>query len=710
MAESSTPKKFFRFIKFTPTTKKTLCVICGNRIEKSDYRRKLFHGSIKSEYCILIEKYLEINITEETHADTACRKCVRELQKIDSVFTTFKSSYQNTLAKLRETHGHNSVSFKRQFSEDGSATVNSRKSLFPRDEGKEEDPEFNIDTETDTELKVIICRGLKNEIRCMSAKHFPILDALTSGDMPTVGLLISKIPDLQDVFQETVFDTIKGEIKTLALRENNSILRKHDKIKSLTFARVIDEWRQKAPTFLKSLEAAVANPAHQFNKYKKGEALIPGIVTAGCKLLTLYSKDLNAFQHFNSYILWKGGCKKSAFSRLNATYDCLSYQSTLSLADKLGNDWDKDLVAMQELVTTETSHELVLLQNIQMIKESIDLVNGDADTMVQRILELSNAENDLHQYRDLMHPGFYFVGDNVDMRTKVRNMTIYNQHKDHHMYQICAYENRISGNHLDNTVAKGDANTVPFTTFIPSQLELDSIASDFTFLVAKIWSQHIPHFNIFAPVLPEYIEHQYMKEMKQKTARINMGVLMKSEQYNEDMTDICEFMHKYVPGHNETDDWTKQPQKVLSGGDYLTFERHKQAQSSKRNGRTPTKRLEGLVPKMEEFHNQGELLKLQFQVIWKLLYSTSSARDQGTLYAARNTINARNVTQDPADDFYAASDLVEKVTTAYIITGGLTHFEMESIDSLPCKNVYEGAVGNTNEMKEYIFEIIEREL
>ncbi|VDI60305.1 Hypothetical predicted protein [Mytilus galloprovincialis] len=68
-------------------------------------------------------------------------------------------------------------------------------------------------------------------------------------------------------------------------------------------------------------------------------------------------------------------------------------------------------------------------------------------------------------------------------------------------------------------------------------------------------------------------------------------------------------MHKYVPGHNKTDEWTKQPQKVLSGGDYLTFERHKQAQSSKRNGRTPTKRLEGLVPKMEEFHNQGELLK-----------------------------------------------------------------------------------------------------
>ena len=54
----------------------------------------------------------------------------------------------------------------------------------------------------------------------------------------------------------------------------------------------------------------------------------------------------------------------------------------------------------------------------------------------------------------------------------------------------------------------------------------------------------------------------------------------------------------------------KSQQKYLGGGDYLTFERHKQAQSSKQNGRTPSKRLEGLVPKMEEFHNQAEFLQV----------------------------------------------------------------------------------------------------
>ena len=110
--------------------------------------------------------------------------------------------------------------------------------------------------------------------------------------------------------------------------------------------------------------------------------------------------------------------------------------------------------------------------------------------------------------------------------------------------------------------------------------------------------------------------------------QINVGVLMKSEQYNEDMTDICEFIHKYVPGHDESDDWSKKPEKSLSGGDYLTFERHKQAQSSKRNGRTPSKRLEGLIPKMEEFHNQAEVLKVYVKFVILTLNSYPTSREQ----------------------------------------------------------------------------------
>lgn len=63
------------------------------------------------------------------------------------------------------------------------------------------------------------------------------------------------------------------------------------------------------------------------------------------------------------------------------------------------------------------------------------------------------------------------------------------------------------------------------------------------------------------------------------------------------MIDILRFVHDYVPGNNEESAESK-PVKVLSGGDYLMFERHKEAQSAMQDARTPSSRLEGLIPKI----------------------------------------------------------------------------------------------------------------
>ena len=49
-----------------------------------------------------------------------------------------------------------------------------------------------------------------------------------------------------------------------------------------------------------------------------------------------------------------------------------------------------------------------------------------------------------------------------------------------------------------------------------------------------------------------------------------MGVLRKNEQYNDQMVDICQFLHKFVPKHDDNEEQSLlKPVKVLSGGDYL---------------------------------------------------------------------------------------------------------------------------------------------
>lgn len=74
------------------------------------------------------------------------------------------------------------------------------------------------------------------------------------------------------------------------------------------------------------------------------------------------------------------------------------------------------------------------------------------------------------------------------------------------------------------------------------------------------------------------------------------------------MTKIVEHIHQFVPGHDIGDNPDKHPQVMLSGGDYLTHERHLGAQSGVGNCHTPTQKLLGLISKFEEFHNQAELL------------------------------------------------------------------------------------------------------
>ena len=109
---------------------------------------------------------------------------------------------------------------------------------------------------------------------------------------------------------------------------------------------------------------------------------------------------------------------------------------------------------------------------------------------------------------------------------------------------------------------------------------------------------------------------------------------------------------------------------------------------------------------MDIYNHRNDIFMIHvhsiLQVVWELLYSTASAKDTGTLYAARNAINARKVTKSPSDDFYASSDLFEKFTIAIIICGALHYFKIDSLQSQLEVGEYTGDIGDQASMKEYI--------
>ena len=334
--------------------------------------------------------------------------------------------------------------------------------------------------------------------------------------------------------REHIFASLQQEVKLLCATSSNSLLRKCDKedLLSFSFKGIATEWIDRAPLFYEFLITSSTNPAAEVrNKFKKGEVLLQTQVAAGCKLLNAYNKEMKALQAVNDIVFLKGGLKKSGFKRMQSTSDCHSYTTTISLADKLANDWDVPLKAWKRDVESDHEIEKELMSQIQYVQDTIDLCGGQEDNelLAELVFGKIDLERRLSEHRLAMHPGYYFVGDNVDMITKVRQITFTNQNKDQHMYQMCAYEHRVSGNELDNSGPIQDSQLAQFSQLVPGETEKESMLTNFSYLVARKWCQHLTCFVPFSAALPDYINHEFIGDTSKCTNRVRNSLIFKHQ-------------------------------------------------------------------------------------------------------------------------------------------------------------------------------------
>ena len=85
-----------------------------------------------------------------------------------------------------------------------------------------------------------------------------------------------------------------------------------------------------------------------------------------------------------------------------------------------------------------------------------------------------------------------------------------------------------------------------------------------------------------------------------------LGLIFKNENKNEEMIDILQELHdKYVPIHIYTEDNTEHKEilkKVFFGGGSVTEERSRNAIYARSDGDDSYEKLEGLIPKVEDWH------------------------------------------------------------------------------------------------------------
>lgn len=96
------------------------------------------------------------------------------------------------------------------------------------------------------------------------------------------------------------------------------------------------------------------------------------------------------------------------------------------------------------------------------------------------------------------------------------------------------------------------------------------------------------------------------------------------------MCKILESVQEYVPSQSKEVQYTlpngdevrysdKHIHKTLFGGDQLTVARARSAQNIRCNEETATKRLEGLIPVVEDWHTRVTLLKVRSSQLQSLL-------------------------------------------------------------------------------------------
>lgn len=81
----------------------------------------------KTEHCLLIEKYLDINVSPDLHTDIVCRKCIHSLSRANATILQHRQAYDQTIHKLKQSHGRDTT---KRLSSEKSSKEFKRKSLF----------------------------------------------------------------------------------------------------------------------------------------------------------------------------------------------------------------------------------------------------------------------------------------------------------------------------------------------------------------------------------------------------------------------------------------------------------------------------------------------------------------------------------------------------------------------------------------------------
>lgn len=164
-----------------------------------------------------------------------------------------------------------------------------------------------------------------------------------------------------------------------------------------------------------------------------------------------------------------------------------------------------------------------------------------------------------------------------------------------------AFKERISFIPLPDDGPQADLTKLPLTEFLVSDAENNTLKRNMSVLLLRAICHKLLFLGSYKKYVPSHINHQYSKEMSQKTECVNLGIIPENSNTSEGMMHILENLHQYI-------DETKEP--TVFGGDQLTEERAHGVQKLRRTATSRESRLDGFLPTAESWHAKMAFLKV----------------------------------------------------------------------------------------------------
>ncbi|XP_066924970.1 uncharacterized protein [Clytia hemisphaerica] len=379
-------------------------------------------------------------------------------------------------------------------------------------------------------------------------------------------MTLIKLPEYKDHLTECFIKLCLEELTDISSISTNSILTRTDakSIKNLGVASVMEEFSKKIPTLTKVI----------FKITKDDTFSTTQICNA---VVSSHNQKLSALRHKNGLFFRQCGLLRKGQEVLSKMKMSTHPTVIRKKLVEMGNDHDSKVLEWK--------------------KEKEDAVKkGECGVSLQ------------------------FIGDNLDAEVNPSHQTLTNKNKSFHWFNMFAIKEKVNGSHLSNVRTREMKDVAP-EEFLPTKQDLKKVEKEFIIIAARILVKYIPSMSVFKDVIVHHIDHQYSEEMAKKSEQIPLGTYALNENRHEDMMEIIERIQERYGIQDETG-----KSFTFFGGDQLTEERSRTVQFARADGRTVEERLQGIIPKFEDWH----AIRTGYESALKIFFNKESTADAGT--------------------------------------------------------------------------------